>query len=187
MTKQLRRSMFALVALAMAVAAALFVAQPASARTIFNTVDNNTPLRGCPGAGCSAVGNLVAGGSRVVDFCKIGVSDLIYTGTVDGRGGFVSRGALFVESQPDDCDEVGQAGVTNRSVTLRACASNNCSAMGTATSNATAGLFCSLVGQVIENNATWVLIYADAANRGGFVPRVALNAIGTPGSCNSGL
>lgn len=189
MAQRFRRTRYTLAALALAVSAALFGAQPANADTIINFVDNNTPLRGCPNASsCSPVGNLVAGGSRVKDFCKVGSSNLIYTGTSDGRGGFVSGGALFIESQDDNCDAVGQAGVINRGVSLRACASNNCSQMGTSPPSRTAGLFCSLTGEVVGGNSTWVLIYADPpTNRGGFVPRVALDTIGTPGSCNSGL
>lgn len=185
MNNLLQRLVRTVAVVALGTAGTVLVPPSAHAVTIDNTVSRTTSLRGCSGTGCPADVRTVRAGLEVVDFCAIGTSDLIYTGPLDGRGGFVPRADLADTSQRGDCRSSGIGGTTNSRFTLRACASNNCTSFGAVNSADPVGGFCTLTGDIVNGSNLWVLVYANSAGRGGFAPASALSGIGRLSSCNN--
>ncbi|MEJ3748087.1 hypothetical protein WEI85_32975 [Actinomycetes bacterium KLBMP 9797] len=173
MRNLLKYALLLAVAATLGTMGAVFVAAPASAFALPTTTIRASTLRACDGSACTADTPDVASGRNVTSFCTLGASDLVYTGSVDRRGGFIPRANLADRTQFTVCNSNPEFGVvTVTASTLRSCASSTCRSFGAIPQNVGAAAFC--------NRSTFVLIYvppiagSSAGNKGGFYPRSAL-------------
>ena len=145
---------------------------------------SDTFLRPCPSP-CGiqdAVG--VKADTNVHTYCRQGDYNVMYSGPLTGRGGFVLRLRLdFPNLQQQSCTSAGAFASVIASSTLRSC-SGPCVDFGAVAAGSTTGVFC----QLGTSPNRWFLLYVDQINRAGFLPESALNTpLPAVPNCNQGL
>lgn len=172
----LRRVSLMMLAATLGTMGTMFVVSAANALALPTSTIRASTLRACDGNNCTADSPQVASGRSVTSFCTLGASDLVYTGSVDRRGGYLLRADLRDRTQFTPCNGNPEFGmVVVSATTLRACAATNCRSFGNIPQNAPAAGFCKSPG-----GGNFVLAYvppiagSSAGNKGGFLPRSAL-------------
>jgi hypothetical protein len=181
MRQSFKRAGLTVATVLLALAGVMAAAGPASAARLPTDMSQSTPVRACPfPAGCAVDAISVQG--RVASFCFSDVFDLVYSGPVTGRGGYVGR-SLLNPDNPQSCTVAGTPVTVSFNSNLGSCSGGGCVNFGAVNAGDQANAFCHLP----PGDATRFLVYMRGTTRAGFLPRSAFRNPPVVSSCNQGF